>query len=50
MNEEQRKKVEQLNKDNKQLNDIHQSWIEKSKVQIIGGIIIVLLIIGVFIF
>lgn len=45
MNEKQRKMVKKLNDDNKKLNDLHKSWIELSKLQILVGICFVIAII-----
>lgn len=50
MNADQKKMIKKLNDDNKQLTNLHKSWIELSKVYIIAGIGIVVILLAILLF
>lgn len=45
MNKKQKDLIDKLNKDNKNLSEVHQSWIEYSQGKILIGVILVVILI-----
>lgn len=50
MTDEQRKMVEKLNEDNKQLNEINKSQIEASNARLVAGILLVIVLLCMIFF
>ncbi len=48
MNANQKKMIDKLEKDNKQLNDVHNAWKDHAKVLMVAGILVVVALIIIY--